>query len=115
MYNGVERRQEDPYLAEVRKVIERAFEAHELAEEKRLREALDELKSDAFPDGISSHKAAHQAMIDREKAEADFWRSLKTKFLSETLAGALKLTLMLILGGLALKLGIPALDNIIKP
>jgi len=106
-YDGPERRAHIKSLAEVELAFERQLRDHEEREAARMSSLLNALKVEAFPDGAEAHKAAHQAMINAAKDQADFWKGLKQEVAKRSLGGILHVLIVLMFAGLALKLGLP--------
>lgn len=110
-YDGKERRisaaSHSHSLAEVALVFERQLREHEERETERVVTMINQLKADAFPNGEAAHRAAHQAMIDAAKEQADFWKGLKQETAKKSLGGILHVLIVLLLAGLAVKLGLP--------
>lgn len=107
-YAGDERR-EGRSIGEVEEAFERKLMEHEMREAEQMRALLSELKSEAFPDGATQHRLAHQAMIDAAKAEAEFWKDLKTGMVKKSIWGVLQVLTILIIAGLGAKFGISTL------
>lgn len=95
-------------LSEVEEAFDRKLRDHEVREQQRIQELISELKLDAFPDGTIAHKAAHQAMIDAAKQEAEFWRGLKIEIAKKSIWGILHILTILVLAGIAAKMGMGA-------
>lgn len=108
-YTGAERRAYSKTLAEVEEAFDRKMRDHEVREQERIQSVIDALKHEAFPDGAANHCAAHQAMIDAAKQEADFWRTLKIEIAKKSIWGILQILVFLVLAGAAAKLGFGAL------
>lgn len=104
-----ERRMSDAKLVEVEQSFERQLREHEIRETERIKTYLDLLKTEAFPDGAEAHRLAHQAMIDAAKAEKEFWQGLKTEIAKKSIWGILHILTILVIAGLAAKLGLTAL------
>lgn len=105
-YDGDERRTHT-ISAEVELVFERLLRAHEERESAHTKALIEALKLDAFPDGAAAHKAAHQAMIDAAKEQADFWKGLRQDIAKKSLGGILHVLIVLLLAGTAVKIGLP--------
>lgn len=105
-YDGEERRKHSRTIGEVESAFERKLVEHGAREREHMQIIVDALKSEAFPDGPAAHKAAHQAMIDAAKAEAEFWQGLKTEMVTKSIWGILRILGILMLAGLAAKLGL---------
>ena len=93
-------------IGEVEEAFERKLIEHEVREADHMRTLLSELKNEAFPDGATAHRLAHQTMIDAAKAEAEFWQVLKTEMVSKSIWGILRILGILVLAGAAVKLGL---------
>lgn len=107
-WSGAERRMYGKTLAEVEDAFDRKLREHEVREQARFTSLIDALKIEAFPDGAPAHCAAHQAMIDAAKQEAEFWRGLKIEIAKKSIWGILHILTILVLAGLAAKLGVGA-------
>jgi hypothetical protein len=108
-YTGQERRIYGKTLAEVEDAFDRKLRDHEVREQERIKDLIAALESDAFPDGTQAHKAAHQAMIDASKAEREFWQGLKVEIAKKSIWGILHILTILVLAGIAAKMGVGAL------
>lgn len=104
-----ERRAQGRTIRDVEAAFDRQLQEHELREQARIKDLLDQLKVDAFPDGAEAHRAAHQAMIDAAKQEAEFWRGLKVEIAKKSIWGILQILVILVAAGVAAKLGLGAL------
>lgn len=82
---------------------------HEMREVETMRTLLSELKSEAFPDGATAHRLAHQVMIDAARAEAEFWRDLKSGMVKKSIWGVLQILTILLIAGVGAKFGISTL------
>lgn len=94
---------------DVEEALDRKLRDHELREEDRIRALIKAHEAEAFPDGPTAHRLAHQAMIDAAKQEAEFWRGLKVEIAKKSIWGILQILSILVLGGLAAKFGFGAL------
>ena len=68
----------------------------------------------AFPDGIEGHRKAHEAMIAAAKAEEQFWQDLRRDVAKKSIWGILHILTILLLGTLAVKLGVGSVLGIGK-
>ena len=68
----------------------------------------------AFPDGIEGHRKAHEAMIAAAKAEQEFWQDLRKDVAKKSIWGILHILTVLVLGTLAVKLGVGSVLGIGK-
>ncbi len=108
-YAGEERRSYGKALIAVEVAFDQKLHDHELRMQQRLDQLLKDFEIDAFPDGTQSHRAAHQAMIDAAKQEAEFWRSLKVEMAKKSIWGILQILSILLIAGIAAKFGLGAL------
>ena len=109
-YVGPGRRTHISTLTEVEEIFRRLLLEHEQREQASVIQTINELKKEAFPDGAENHRNAHQAMIDAAKAQEEFYRGLKNRFLERSIFGVLQVLFMLaavgLIGTLAGKLGL---------
>lgn len=96
-------------LSEVEAVIERKLHEHEQREIEHVRTLIKALELEAFPDGPSAHRAAHQAMIDAAHAQEEFWRGLKVDVAKKSIWGILQILTILVCAGIAAKFGLGTL------
>ena len=104
-----DRRVSDEKLSEVEAAFDRKLKDHELREQERFKLMLNAFSTEAFPDGSVAHKAAHQAMIDAARQEAEFWRGLKVEIAKKSIWGILQILTVLVLAGVAAKFGLGAI------
>lgn len=104
-----ERRQQGRTIREAEAAFERQLQEHEIREQARIKALIEALKIEAFPDGAEAHRAAHQAMIDAARQEAEFWRDLKFTIAKKSIWGILQILGILVLAGIAAKFGLGAL------
>lgn len=105
-YAGNERRKFPRSMEDIEHAFERKLKEHEERERDLVKEEIAALKEEAFPDGASAHKLAHQAMIDAANAEQEFWQSLKKEVISKSIWGILRILGILIFAGLLAKAGL---------
>lgn len=98
-----------------------ALEIHSANEMVRFKALVDEsIKTAsaqilyAFPDGIDGHRRAHEAMIAAAKAEEQFWQDLRRDVARKSIWGILHILTVLLLGTLAVKLGVGSVLGIGK-
>lgn len=96
-------------LSEVEAVIERKLHEHEQREIEHVRTLIKALELEAFPDGPSAHRAAHQAMIDAARAQEEFWQGLKVDVAKKSIWGILQILTILVCAGIAAKFGLGTL------
>jgi hypothetical protein len=96
----------DDRLTALEIALEQVLTGHEQREQAHLTELVETLKLGAFPDGVAAHRAAHQAMIDAAKQEAEFWRGLKVEIAKKSIWGILQILVILLGAGLAAKFGL---------
>lgn len=111
-YPGPERRQHSRSVDEIELTFDRKLRDHEIRESERFQELLDQLKTEAFPDGLEKHREYHQLKINAAKEEAEFWKAAKlelTKVGVSAVVGVVKTILVLALIGLMYKLGLGAI------
>ena len=94
--------QDDPIT---RAELDEALEAHSEAERQWFHEEINRVMR-AFPDGVESHRAAHEAMIKAAEAEEQFWRGLKADIAHKSIWGILQILTILTIAGLAAKFGL---------
>lgn len=101
--------------------LDEALEIHSLHERAELSLMIDakvlEARSQilyAFPDGVESHRRAHEAMIAAAKAEEAFWQDLRRDVAKKSIWGILHILSVLLLGTLAVKLGVGSVLGIGK-
>lgn len=104
-----ERRQYNKTLAEVEDAFDRKLRDHEVREQERIQQMIDTLKSESFPDGPAAHKLAHIFMMEKAKAETEFWRGLTAGLAQKSIWGILQVLLFLLFAGLAAKFGLGSL------
>ena len=104
-----DRRVTDEKLSEVEAAFDRKLRDHEAREQERIKAVIEAFKNEAFPDGAPAHKAAHQAMIDAARQEAEFWRGLKVEIAKKSIWGILQILVVLVLAGVAAKFGLGAI------
>lgn len=79
-----------------------------LSLEEKVDEALAILDSlsDAFPDGPTKHREAHESWILAKKAETEFWQELKLDVAKKGVWSLLVVLLGLLAVGLSVKAGV---------
>ena len=105
-YLGQERMRAPRSFAELEEIVDRKFREHEEREVAMVQERIDALKEEAFPDGPSSHKQAHQVMIDAANAQKEFWQMLKTEIITKSIWGILRILAILLAAGVVAKFGL---------
>lgn len=95
-------------IATLQLIFERQLREHEKREEEHIQRLFDRFGEEAFPDGATAHRAAHNAMIEAAKAEKEFWQGLKTEIAKKSLFGILRIIAVLAVAGLLAKFGLPA-------
>ena len=104
-YTGPKRRIRSQTVEEVEAAFDQALKNHEIREQ----EHFDKFCAAAFPDGPEAHKTAHQAMLDAARAEKEFWQGLKSDVAKRSIFGILQILVILLVAGLAAKLGLTAI------
>lgn len=101
--------------------LDEALEMHSLKEREELSSMIDAKVAEArgqllyaFPDGVEGHRKAHEALIAAAKAEQEFWQDLKRDVAKKSIWGILHILTVLLLGTLAVKLGIGSVLGIGK-
>lgn len=107
-YSGPERRSFARTISEVEEAFDRKLRDHEDREKTRIQMLIKQLETDAFPDGTAAHRLAHQAMIDAANAEKEFWNGLKADIAKKSIWGILQILTVLLIAGIAAKLGLGA-------
>lgn len=101
--------------------IDEALNRHTNDEMPKIKALLEESISNAkkellyaFPDGVENHREAHARMIAAAKAEEAFWSDLKIDVAKKSIWGILHILTILLLGTLAIKLGVGSVIGIGK-
>lgn len=114
-YVGPDRRladRRDESIAEnIRHFVHAEFQAHEAREMLSIDKRLEAFKAEAFVDGPSQHKHAHQAMIDASKAQEKFWSDLGSDIAKKSIWGILQVLVILAAAGIAAKFGISVIGK----
>lgn len=74
----------------------------------KLRQIISQLDtlSRAFPDGVESHRAAHQLMIEAAEEQKKFWNELKLDIAKKGAWGILIIMVGLLASGMWIKIGL---------
>ena len=101
--------------------LDEALEIHSRNERDKLSDMIDEKVEavserimHAFPDGVDGHRRAHEAMIAAAKSEQEFWQDLRRDVAKKSIWGILHILAVLLLGSIAVKIGIGSVLGIGK-
>ena len=105
-YHGQERRKTPVSFSELEELVDHKFREHEEREVAMVEDRLGVLKEEAFPDGPTAHRQAHQVMIDAANAQKEFWQSLKNEIITKSIWGILRILAILLAAGFVAKFGL---------
>ena len=101
--------------------LDEALEIHSRNERDELSAMIDNKIADAkmqllyaFPDGVEGHRKSHEALIAAPKAEQALWQDLTRDVAKKSIWGILHILTVLLVGTLAVKLGIGSVLGIGK-
>lgn len=110
-WDGIERRAKkhgsDPVTNDD---LDEALAVHSIEERKHVTNLIDEVLR-AFPDGVETHRAYHESIIEARKAEKEFWDTAKKAIITNGISGmfsVIKVVLVLAALGLASNVTLPA-------
>ena len=89
--------------------LDEALTEHSEEERKYVASLIQEVLR-AFPDGVETHRAYHESLIEARKAEKEFWDTAKKSVISNGIAGLfglLKVIMLLAALGLTVKFSMP--------
>jgi hypothetical protein len=90
--------------------LDEALAIHSEEERRYVKGLVDELHR-AFPDGVETHRAYHESLIEARKAEKEFWDTAKKAVITNGINGlmtVIKVVLILAALGLASNVTLPA-------
>ena len=109
-YTGPNRRVYSKTLEQLEVDIKQMLKDHEEREKAWINKLIDDLKTEAFPDGnLTGHCDYHESKIRAAQAEEEFWHTAKSEALKHGISGLFavgKWVLILSLLGLAYKVGL---------